>query len=311
MACHALPATSGTVRVGVIDRAHAPVLAVEPGDEVVIGTWNHWADAVTPTTTMDDVIRYRTEVYPGRGPHSITGPIEVLGAGPGDVLRIDIIDLAIRDHGFNLNLPGSYGMGLLPEDFSEGAIRHFVLDRATMTTEFAPGIRLPLAPFLGIMGVAPAEPGPHSSVPPGNFGGNIDLANLTAGTTLFLPVFVDGARFYAGDAHACQGDGEVNLTAIETAMAEARLRLSLADGPAIERPRAETAEHLITLAFDEDLDVAAKTAVRDMIGWLADDWKLSARDAYALCSLAVDLSVTQVVNKNRGIHAKLPKAIFS
>jgi acetamidase/formamidase len=311
MACHALPATPETVRVGLIDRAHPPVLAVDAGDEVVVETWNHWADAVTPSTTLEDVIRYRTEVYPGRGPHSVTGPIEVVGARPGDVLRVDILDLVIRGHGYNLNLPGSYGMGLLPEDFPDGAIRHFVLDRATMTTEFAPGIRLPLAPFLGIMGVAPAEPGPHSSVPPGDFGGNIDLADLTAGTTLFLPVFVDGARFYAGDAHACQGDGEVNLTAIETAMSEARLRLSLADGPAIERPRAETAEHLITLAFDQDLDVAAKVAVRDMVRWLGDDWKLSACDAYALCSLAVDLSVTQVVNKNRGIHAKLPKAIFS
>ena len=310
MARHTLAATPETVRVGLIDQAHPPVLSVVPGDEVILETWNHWADAVTPATTLDDVIRYRTEVYPGRGPHSVTGPIEVVGARAGDVLRVDILELVVRDHGYNLNLPASYGMGLLPEDFPDGGIRHYELDGATMTTEFAPGIRLPLRPFLGIMGVAPADPGPHSSVPPGDFGGNIDLADLVTGTTLFLPVFVDGALFYAGDAHACQGDGEVNLTAIETAMREARLRLSLADGPSIPRPRAETAEHLITLAFDEDLDVAAKVAVRDMVAWLADDWKLAPEDAYALCSLAVDLSVTQVVNKNRGIHAKLPKAIF-
>jgi acetamidase/formamidase len=310
VARHLLPATAETVRVGLIDRDHPPVLTIEPGDTVVLETWNHWADAVTPTTTLDDVMRYRTEVYPGRGPHSITGPVEVRGARPGDTLRVDIEHLVPREHGYNLNLPGACGMGLLPDDFPDGHIRHFQLDVGSMTTEFAAGIRLPLRPFLGIMGVAPAEPGAHSSVPPGSFGGNIDLAGLVAGSTLFLPVFADGARFYAGDAHACQGDGEVNLTAIETAMREARLTISLVDGPSLVRPRAETADHFITLAFDEDLDVAARLAVRDMIGWLVEDWKLAPSEAYALCSLAGDLAVTQVVNRNRGVHVKLPKAVF-
>lgn len=310
MAQHVLPASSETVRVGVIDQAHPPVLTVEPGDIVVLETWNHWADGVTPDTTLEDVIRFRNVDYPGRGPHSLTGPIEVQGARPAQVLQVDILELVTREHGFNLHLPGTYGMGLLPEDFPEGGIKHFHLDLESMTTEFAPGIRIPLAPFLGVMGVAPENAGPHSSVPPGPFGGNIDLTDLVAGTSLYLPVFVDGARFYVGDAHACQGDGEVNLSAIETAMRRSCLRLSLLDGPPIPRPRAETPSHFITLAFDTDLDEAVRLAIRDMIDWLVGEYGLSRRDAYSLCSVGVDVGVTQIVNLTRGAHAKLPRAIF-
>jgi acetamidase/formamidase len=308
---HELRASPDTTVVGLIDQAHEPVLTVHSGDEVVFETWQHWADAVTRDTTLDDVVRLRTEIYPGRGPHTMTGPVAIRGARPGDALRVDMLELVPRDHGFNLSLPAEFGTGLLPEDFPEGAIRHYELDRTTMTTEFAPGIRIPLAPFLGIVGVAPPAPGPHSSVPPGPFGGNIDIAALVEGTTVTLPVFVPGARFYVGDAHARQGDGEVNLTAIETAMETARLRLTVEPGLHLERPRVETPEQLITLAFDADLDVAAKIAVRDMIAWLGDRFGVARDAAYALCSIAVDLSITQVVNQRRGVHAKLDKRLFA
>lgn len=299
------------MRVGLFDQADPPVLSMDSGDVIVAETWNHWADAVTPETTIEDILRLRDAVHPNRGPHSITGPVEVRGARCGNVLRVDILELAPRPHGFNLQLPGRLGMGLLPDDFPDGRVKHFILDLGSMTTEFSPGIRVPLAPFVGILAVAPGNPGPHSSVPPGPFGGNIDLADLVAGTSLFLPVFVEGARFSLGDAHACQGDGEVNLSAIETALDVARLRLTVLDRPPIERPRAETATHFITLGFDEDLDVAVRLAVRDMIDWLVAEHGLSRDDAYALCSIAVDVSVTQVVNRKRGAHAKLPKSLFS
>jgi acetamidase/formamidase len=311
MATHELCATRETVRVGLIDQSFPPVLSIDSGDTVAFETLNHWAGAVTAGTSIAEVVELRTVSYAGVGPHSITGPVEVRGSAPGDAIRVDVLRLRTRSHGFNLNLPGRFGTGLLPEDYAEGSIRHYELDRDAMTADFAPGIRLPLAPFLGIMGVAPADPGPHSSVPPGPFGGNIDLAELVEGTTLYLPVFVPGARFYVGDAHACQGDGEVNLTAIETAMEEARLRITVEPGLGLQRPRAETPTHLITLAFADDLDAAAKVAVRDMIAWLADLRGLDATTAYALCSVAVDLSVTQVVNQQRGVHAKLPKAVFT
>ena len=179
-----------------------------------------------------------------------------------------------------------------------------------MTTELKPGLRLPLRPFLGIMGVAPAEPGSHSSVVPGPFGGNIDCPDLVAGTSLFLPVFAEGARFYTGDAHASQGCGEVDQTAIETAMRSAKLRFSLSDEPQRVRPRAETPKHYITMGFDEDLRTAGKQAVADMVDFLGAEQDLSPEEAYSLCSIAGDLVVTQVVNIAQGIHVRMPKAPF-
>jgi acetamidase/formamidase len=308
---HRLSATDETVRVGLIDRSYPPVLTIDPGDVVAVETWNHWGDAVTPDTTIDDVLRLREIEYPNRGPHSMTGPIRVRGAMPGHVLRIDFLELKPRDHGFNLHLPGRYGMGLLPDDFPEGGIKHFNLDLDSMTTAFSEEIRVPLAPFLGIIGVAPEEPGPHSSVPPGTHGGNIDLADLVEGTSLFLPVFVEGALFYVGDAHACQGNGEVNLSAIETAMRTSRLRVGLLEDPPIRRPYATTPEHFITLAFDPDLDEAVRLAVRNMIDWLSHEHQLSRADAYSLCSVTVDACITQVVNQARGAHAKVSKRVFA
>jgi acetamidase/formamidase len=311
VAVHHLPARPDTCRVGVIDAAHPAVLTVDSGDEVVLETLSHWAGAVQPGMTLDELLELRA-AHP-MGPHTITGPVEVRAAGPGDVLRVDVLDLVPGPWGFNLALPHPLGRGVLADRFPAGALTHLRLDRSTTTTELA-GLRLRLRPFLGIMGVAPAAPGPHSSVPPGPFGGNLDLRDLVVGASLFLPVFQPGAGFYAGDAHAVQGDGEVNQTAIETSMERAHLRLTLTDldegttGHLPALPWAETADHLVTLGLDEDLDLAVAQATDALVTHLHVRFGLAGDDAYALCSLAADVGVTQAVNRVKGAHARLPWA---
>lgn len=306
MTLHTLKATGDTVRVGIIDASYPPVLEVDSGDEVVFETWQLWGDAVTPETSFEDVFAMR-EQYRDKGPHSLTGPVAVRGARPGMALRVDILDYQLRDHGFNVMLPRGVGRGLLADEFEGGQIRHFALDSTTMTTRLGDRLTVHLKPFLGIMGVAPSSPEPHISSVPGDFGGNIDCSELTVGATLYLPVWVDGARFYVGDAHAVQGCGEVNQMAIETAMHAARLRLSLLENAPLQRPRIDTGSHIITMGFDPDLREAARQAVRDMIGLLVAEYGIDRDDAYVMCSLKADLIITQVVNGNNGVHAKLAR----
>jgi acetamidase/formamidase len=311
MADYRLDATDETTVVGVFDQARPPVMKVESGDTVDMETNTHWGNVIFPDTTLDDIMRLRTDVYPDVGPHTLTGPVEVKGAKAGQVLKVEILELVPRTHGFNLFYPAAFGTGLLPEDFPEGEIRHFEHDLDSMTTAFSSSITIPLKPFLGIMGVAPPDPGPHSTVPPGPYGGNMDLAELTDGTTAYLPIWNDGAMFSIGDAHSKQGNGEVCLTAIESAFHHSRLRLTVMDDRQVERPFAETTDTWITMGFDEDLLVAAKIALRDMIALLEVEYGLSAGEAYSLCSITSDLSITQVVNKTRGVHVSIPKSLFT
>lgn len=306
---HELYASTETVRVGAIDAAHPPVLTVSSGDEVILSTWTAWGNGVTPATTLKDVERLRSQ--PGLiGSHTLTGPIDVRGAQPGDVLRVDFLELQTTTHGYNVRLPGVIARGALAARFATGDIRHFKLDPVAMTVVAASGLTLALRPFLGILGVAPEEPGPHPSSIPGRFGGNIDLTDLVVGTTLRLPVLRPGAGFYAGDAHALQGDGEVNQTALETAMSRARLRLLLERDHPLRWPQAETAAHVITLAVDEDLDVAAQIATEEAVELIARRRRIHLADAYVLASLTVDLAVTQIVNAHKGVHAKIPKSVL-
>ena len=311
MGFHRLAANPETVKVGVIDAAHPPVLTIESGDQVAIETWSHWAGGVQPGMTLQDVLALRA-AYP-IGPHSMTGPIDVTGAEPGMVLRVDVVELVVGEWGFNVALPAPLGRGVLADRFPAGSLRHFRLDRETMTTEFAPGFRLTLAPFLGIMGVAPPDDGSHSSVAPGPFGGNLDLCDLVVGTTLVLPVFRRGAGFYAGDAHALQGDGEVNQTAIETSMQRAHLRLT-ANSPPVPGlpllPWAETPTHLVTIGLDEDLDLAVRQAVDALVTHMSARFDIEEIEAYALASLTADVEVTQAVNRVKGAHARLPWEIL-
>jgi acetamidase/formamidase len=244
------------------------------------------------------------------GPHTLTGPIFVQGAEPGDVLEVRIQKLLLADGGVNYHFPGEMGIGGLPEDFPDGQMKAFELNSERMETVFSPAIILPLKPFFGVMGVAPRAGEKRVSSVPDYFGGNIDNKELVAGTTLFLPVQVPGALFSAGDAHAVQGDGEVDVTAIETAMAEAVLQFFVRKDLQLARPMAETPTHWITMGFHPDLDGAVKIALRDAIHFLSISKGLARDDAYALCSLAVDLRVTQIVDGNKGIHAMIPKAIF-
>lgn len=310
MTIHSLPASADTVRVGLIDSRFPAVLEIDDGDELALQTWGMWGHAVKPGDSIESLLEIRKQ-HAGRGPHSLTGPVAVRGAKPGMCLKVEILELQLSDFGYNLLLPKGQTRGLLADAFDEGQVRYFKLDTRHMTTELLPGLTLPLRPFLGIMGVAPDDQESHISSIPGPFGGNIDCPDLTTGSTLYLPVFAEGALFYAGDAHAMQGCGEVNQTALETSMEKAHLRLSLLPELKLKRPRAETREHWITMGFDPDLRVAARQAVEDMVELIAAKMGLTAAEAYVLCSLQVDLMITQVVNGNNGVHARLPKALVA
>jgi len=311
MARHVIKASSTTVQRGIISSQAKPILTIASGDTVIFDTWSMWDNAGGPDLTLEKALalrdRFRAE---SRGPHGLTGPIAVRTAEPGDILKVEIERLEVADHGLNL-IPGKQSRGLLADIFTNAELRHFPLDARTMTARFGDGVTIPLRPFLGIMGVSPPldEP-PRSSAIPGNFGGNIDCSDLTAGSVLYLPVFVEGAGFYAGDAHAAQGSGEVVQTALETAFKVAQLRLSVVKGRSINRPQAETPDYFITMGLDEDLRGAARQAVLDMIDLLSATQGMTREDAYALCSLQADLLVTQLVNGVCGIHARMPKAIF-
>jgi acetamidase/formamidase len=243
----------------------------------------------------------------GPGGHILTGPIYVEGAQPGDVLEVKIlsIDLSL-DYGYN----GC--RGFLPEDCeSDAPVKIIPLERKKMTAEFAPGIIIPLRPFFGSMGVAPApDDGRVSSNPPGRHAGNLDNRELVAGSTLYIPVFVPGALFEIGDGHAAQGDGEVDQTAIETSL-RGRVQLTVRKDMKLTWPRAETATDFISMATDPDLTVATKGAIQEMVDFLVREKGLGRREAYQLVSIAGNVAITQLVDKpNVGVHVRIPKSIF-
>jgi acetamidase/formamidase len=224
------------------------------------------------------------------------------------VLDVHILDIQLPvDWGYNVMRPLR---GTLPEDFPFFRALHFPIDKARGVAKTPWGIELPLTPFFGVMGNAPrASYGSVSTMAPREFGGNIDLKELTPGAVLSLPVFNEGALFSAGDGHGLQGDGEVNLAALEVCL-DGTFEFRLRKGAGLTFPRAETPTHWITFGFDEDLDDAAKQALREMIKLLGEKRGLAPVDAYALCSLAVDLRVTQLVDGNKGVHAMAPKSLF-
>lgn len=312
MTSHRLLCTSETMHVGFFDQSLPPVLTIDSGDEVDFEIGTLYGNRVQPDMSLQDLMRLRDELRlpPELSLHTMTGPVAVRGAQPGDTLEIRIRELRLGDFGYNVAYPGSLCKGLLPEDFPDGHVKWFHFPSGQLTTEFAPGINIPLRPFMGIMGVAPREPGRVSSMPPWTFGGNMDNKELVAGTTLYLPVWMPGGLFSPGDAHGVQGNGEVSVTAIETSMRSARLEFHIRQDMPLQRPMAETPTHWLTMGFDPDLDEAAKIALRDMIAFISRRWGLSHQDAYSLCSISADLEVTQVVDGNRGIHVMLPKAIF-
>ena len=252
---------------------------------------------------------------PRLGPHIITGPVAVRGAEPGDCLRVTVEKIELgADWGFCGFRPL---VGTLPEDFPYRRLLHIPVDRAarTCTVPVGPGITLPLSPFFGVMGVAPPEEwGPISTKEPRAHGGNLDNKEIGEGATLYLPVFNPGALFSAGDGHGVQGDGEVCINALEMCLT-GHFRLDLEKGggakdPVLRFPRAETATHFISMGLHEDLDLAMKRALREMIAFIVSRANLSAADAYQLCSLAVDFRVTQTVNGEKGVHGMLRKGLL-
>ena len=308
---HTLKATPQTVHTGFFDAAIPPVLKIESGDRVNLSTLMLMDGQLRRGMTLEELLAKR-QTYTDRkmGSHTLTGPIFVHGAEPGDALEVRIEKLVPANWGVNYHYPARINMGGLPEDFPGGQIKTLPLDAQKMETAFAPGVIIPLRPFMGVMGVAPKPGEKRPAAVPDYFGGNMDNKELVAGTSLYLPVQVAGALFSTGDAHAVQGDGEVNVTAIETAMEEAVFQFVVRKDMKLERPMAETPTHWITMGFHQDLDEAVKIALRDAIRFISQTKGLTPDDAYALSSLAVDLRVTQIVDGNKGIHAMIPKAIF-
>jgi acetamidase/formamidase len=313
---HTVESSPATVHLGVFDSSLPNVVDVEPGDTVVYpNTWSHFLDKMQPGTPIEELAKMRL-ANPGKGPHSIIGPVGVKGAEPGDLLEVQFHRVAPKDWAANFNNPGSLGTGALPDLFTDGQVKYVKLDLARMRTRFAPDIELPLLPFQGTFGVGAPDGffgstgGVVSSVPPGPHGGNMDLREMGEGTRLFVPVWRAGAKIFTGDSHALQGDGEVNLTALETAMKEVRVRLLLHKQSPWKWPFVETATHWIALGMDKDLGQAHRIALQNAIDFLSARAGLTRLDAYALCSVAVSFRVTQVVDVNKGVHAMIPKSIF-
>jgi acetamidase/formamidase len=310
---HILHAGTASVHRGVFDASIAPVLTIEPGDVVEIRTLSgadeDLPDAASGFTVSPEHRAVLAGIAPGEGPHFMTGPIAIKNAMPGDELIVGIIAMELADNwGWNLTRPGK---GTLPDDFPNQRRIHIAIDKTRGVVKMPWGLELAAAPFFGIIGVAPPpEDGRLTSVIPCAWGGNIDNKNLGPGAKLHLPVFNPGALLSVGDGHALQGDGEVCLTAIETGL-RGTLRLTVAKGTALAQPWAETPSHFITMAFDRDLDIAAQSAVREMVKLIVRESDLSAADAYTLCSVAADVHVTQLVNVSKGAHVMLAKALLS
>lgn len=312
-----------SVHWGYLWGAAAPVLRINPGDRVTIDTLSHegiLSDQGEPLAFFarfgigkEAVLRDLVEIYTkvqhsGLGPHVVTGPIAIAGAEPGDVLAVHILEATPRvPYGVNSM---RMNRGGLPDEFTLNRSVVIPFDLERQVAKFSERIEVPLAPFFGIMATGPARHlGRLGSAPPGAYGGNIDLKDLVAGTTLYLPVHVPEALFMVGDGHAAQGDGEVDLTAIETSLT-GTFRFELIKGRPLAWPRAETPTHWITLGLHENLEEAMKMAIRECLTFLVEEKGLARVDAYALASIAVDFEVTQVVDGVKGIHAMIPKAIF-
>jgi acetamidase/formamidase len=313
---HRLEATPDTVAYGYYWADAKPVLRIASGDIIDVDTLltntpAGLSRAGVPADQIQDSLKTIVEKVTGekRGPggHILTGPVYVEGAEPGDALEVKIlsIDFAI-DYGYN----GC--SGFLPENCEQGRPAKIIrLDKNTMTAEFRPGIAVPLRPFFGSMGVAPApESGRVSSNPPGRHAGNLDNKELGVGSLLFIPVFARGALFEIGDGHAAQGDGEVDQTAIETSL-RSRVQLTVRKNLKLTWPRAETATDYICMAADPDLTIATKLAIQEMVDFLTSTKGLTRHEAYQLTSIAGNVAITQLVDKpNVGVHVKLSKNIF-
>ena len=315
MAVHTVESTPDTVRSGYLDPAAAPVAAIAPGDTVRYpNTWTHWGNEATFGMSFADrePLRHR---YP-KGPYSMLGPVEVAGAEPGDAIEVSITALRTIGWGWN-SFP--LGVGALPHDFPEPYVHYFTFDDARTAAEYTHGIRLPMAPFLGVVAVEPAGDEQVSAIVSGAYGGNLVLRDLTAGSHLFLPVQKPGGRIWTGDVHALQGDGVVDQTAVETAAEDLEIRYDLHKQVPLPGPIGETDSTWIVIAFGQDLDDALVACLRETIHWLAAAAQITEPEVYALASMAFSFRVTQYANQTgsayssvppKAVHAVIPKSVF-
>lgn len=316
-ATHTLMPTSKTVVYGGYDADAKPALRIASGDEVNVGTVSTCgARLLQPgkdTGTVEPAYRgiagpnRDTTLRRGPGGHILTGPIYVEGAEPGDVLEVRIKSVEL-DIPFACNSFGR-GSGFIPEDFTKTQSKIVPLDRQRMVGHFdSTGIEIPLRPFFGSMGLAPAS-GRINSAPPSTHAGNLDNKELVVGTILYIPIKSRGALFEVGDGHAAQGDGEVDITALETAL-RGRLQFIVRKDMKLTWPRGETRTHWIAMGTDSNLTIATKTAVRQAIVLLGDVKGMTREDAYQLVSTACDVRITQLVDGTMGAHVMIPKALF-
>lgn len=312
---YTLESTPASVSSGVLDPSRPAALTIDAGDIVSYpNTWTQWGNQAKFGMSFADREPLRRQ-FPS-GPYSNVGPVEVRGAEPGDALECRMLQLRTIDWGWN-SFP--LGVGALPADFEEPYVHYFRFDDEREYAKFVEGIRIPLAPSMGVFAVEPEGEEPVSAILAGPYGGNLDLAELVAGTSLFLPVFKSGARVWTGDANAAQGDGVVDQTSIETAMEQLSVRYRVHKQVALAGPTVETPTHWIVMAFSDSLDSALPACVRTAIDWLSAHAHLDRRDAYALCSMAVSFRVTQFADQTgsvytsippRTIHAMIPKDVL-
>ncbi|SHN15935.1 Acetamidase/formamidase [Duganella sacchari] len=309
-----LPARPDTVAWGYYSGQSKPVLTVHSGDTVrmqALSTCGSPERLMAAGIKPEDIPPYTAPIYEqvkdkGPGGHILTGPVAIEEAEPGDVLEVQILKVDL-DANFACNA-FALNKGFLPMEYPYSRFKIVPLDRQKMIGHFAAGIEIPLRPFFGSMGVAPSG-GKIDSAPPFAHAGNMDNKHLVAGTTLYIPVAAKGALFQVGDGHAAQGNGEVDITALETYLSGS-FRLVVHKNKHLLWPRAETPTHIITMGFSPDLKTATEHALRDMIDYLVTEKQLNRDEAYMLSSVAVDMEITQLVDGNVGVHAMLPRQIF-
>ena len=308
---HHLAASARTVVVGVYDASRAPALRIASGDIVEVETLGVNTQQLltrlgVSESRMQPALLEVTRANPDKRGHFLTGPIYVEGAAPGDVLEVQIRRIRLAQP-FAVNSLGQNGV--LADQFPLGLSRLIPLDAERGVAHFAEGVDIPLHPFFGSMGVAPAA-GSVSSTPPGVHAGNLDNLELVEGTTLFIPVQTAGALFQVGDGHARQGDGEVDQTGLETSLT-GEFRFVVRKDLKFKWPRAETPTHWIAMGMDPDLNLAVRQAVLETVEFLTAEKGLSRADAYMFTSAAVSLRITQLVDQTKGVHAMIPKAAFT
>ena len=294
-----LPALGSSAPLGLFGGSHPAALTIESGDEIALATLGVFGGRGRPEHDLATILALRSE-HPDRGPHTLTGPIEVVGAHPGDALRVDILDVVPEEHGFTFATPVEISRGVLAAHFPAGFVRHFRIDPAAGTATSG-AVTVPIRAFPGFVGVAPDDSTLYNSIVPGHFGGNLDVRDLVPGSSIFLPVLKEGGWLYLGDGHAAQGDGEVCGPAIECGLAHLSVRVTLERGLTLRLPRLVDSGRLIAVGLGEDLGEATREANAAMVEWLGE-LGLPPEDAYLLIGAAGTMNISQVVNGIQGVH---------